>query len=455
MPFYLLLFVVCAAPLPFGAVQMGAWSLLVLATGFLLAAWGGMVGLGKAPAITWTRPLWWASAALALPIAWILIQTATWTPASWHHPVWKMGADGLGAPFAGRVSIDPQAGILGLMRLLAYTAMFWLALQYGRDATRATRGLTIFAVSGAAASGLALLIWGAGLEAFLWFDQDFIEAQTQRGARLAIPFVNPNHLASFAGIGLICAVGLLIGETRGLWRPETESREKLRRFVENVVATRWYLIASVFVYVAVLLLSRSRGGLLAALVGVSCLAVAVLWRRRPTIGAAIVVTVAVLGVGAILFAPSVGRMADRVAGTELGMDQRLTVYRNTIDAVVASPWLGYGYGGFPALYRMYDEDDLTQVVEAAHSTVLETVTELGIPAALALFTAILIPVALCWRGVVRRRRDQHLPAIAAAISIAVVIHSMVDFPLQIPALATAFSFVMGLGVAQSISSKVS
>ncbi|MEN3951661.1 O-antigen ligase family protein [Iodidimonas sp. SYSU 1G8] len=453
MPFYLLLFIVCAAPLPFGAVQVGAWSLLVLSAGFLLAVWGGMVALGKAPAITGTRPLRWAAVAFVLAMAWIVIQTASWTPAAWHHPVWTMGADGLGVPLAGRISLDPQAGILGLTRLLAYAAIFWLAVQYGRDAGRATRGLTIFAVSGAAASGLALLIWGVGLEAFLWFDRDFIEAQTQRGARLAIPFVNPNHLASFAGIGLICAVGLLIGETRGLWRPETESREKLRRFIENVVVTRWYLIAAVLVYVAVLLLSRSRGGLLAALLGVACLVVAVLWRQRPTISAAMVATVAVLGVGAVVFAPSAGRMADRVAGTEMGMDQRLTIYRNTIDAVAASPWLGYGHGGFPSLYRMYDEDDVTQVVEAAHSTVLETVAELGIPAALVLFTAMLIPVGLCWRGVVRRRRDQHLPAIAAAMSVAVIIHSMVDFPLQIPALATAFSFIMGLGVAQSTSSK--
>jgi O-antigen ligase len=394
-------------------------------------------------------------ALLLLAMLWIGIQIAPITPVSWHHPIWSLGGDALGVALPGRVSIDPQAGIFALIRLVAYAAIFFLALQYGRDPDRARLGLQVFTVASAAAAGLGLVIWGLGFREFLWFDADFIRMQTRHGARLAIPFVNPNHLASFAGMGLICGVGLLAGEAGGLWRPETARREKLRRFFDSVLARRWYLMASCMVLAAAVLLSASRGGLLVAVLGLLALTAGLLRRSRPRIGAlAAGFLVAALALASV-FAPTLARVADRVATSGLETDQRIAIYGNTLKAIGASPWLGYGYGGFPSLYRFYDSGDLTRVVEAAHSTVLETVAELGIPAALALFVAVLFPIVLCWRGTRARRRDQHFPAIGAAVGVAVCVHALVDFPLQIPAIAAAFSFILGLSTAQSTSSRVS
>jgi O-antigen ligase len=453
LPFIVLLIIVCLAPLPFGAVQIWAWSAMAALVGALLAAWAVPVGLGRMPLAGWSR-LRWPLAALALVAVWVVLQVLPVTPPAWHHPIWAMGGEALGARLPGRVAIDPQEGLFALIRLLTYGAVFWLAAQYGRDARRAALALRVLTVTAGASAGLGLLMWAAGINEFLWFHKDFVLSQAYSGGRLAIPFVNPNHLASFAGMGLICGTGLLAGETRGLWRRETPPTEKLRRFFESVVTRRWYLVASCVVLVAVLLLTGSRGGVISTAVGLLVMAAATMRRSRPRAGRLLAGGIVASLVAAAVFAPSLARFADRVVSTDMGADQRIAIYTNTLQAIEASPWLGYGYGGFPSLYRFYERGDLTKVVDAAHSTVLENIAELGLPAALVLFAAILLPVAWCWIGAGARHRDQYFPAIAAGVGVAGVIHSMVDFPLQIPAIATVFSFILGIGFAQSISSRV-
>lgn len=454
LPFYLLLAAVSLSPLPFGSVQIGAWSLLALVAGLATAGWAVMAALGSGPAVSVGR-MAWPLAAFLLAVAWILLQLGTLTPASWHHPIWAMASEALGKPLAGRVAIDPEAGRFALIRLLSYAAIFLLATQYGADAKLGERALRIFTMAGAVAAGIGLLIWSAGLSHLLWFDEGFVAGQTRYGSRLAMPFVNPNHLASFAGMGLICAVGLLAGETRGLWRPETARREKLRRFFDTVIARRWPLLVSGMVYAMAVLLSQSRGGLLALLFGLLVLWAALVGRMKPRISRTITAVVLAAVVAGVFFAPAVSRITDRIGKVETEASQRMEIYRNAGKAIEASPLLGYGYGGFPALYRMYDQRDTVGVVDFAHSTVLENVVELGIPAAVLLYGTILWTVIACWRGARARRRDQHIPALAAGVAAIALIHSMVDFPLQIPAIAAAFSLILGVGFAQSVSSKSS
>ncbi len=454
LPFALLLCGICLAPLPFGSVQVGAWSLLALATGASLAAWAIAVGLGKGPPVTLGLARW-PLLLFALVSAWILVQISTMTPASWHHPIWSMAGQALGEELRGAISIDPQAGYLSFVSLAGCAASFWLAVQYGADAKLADRALRIFTVAGAVAAGSGLLIWGAGITQLLWFDEAFVQTQTHYGSRLAIPFVNPNHLASFSAVGLVCAIGLVVGETRGLWRRETDRREKLQRFIEVVLARRWYLLVACLIYAAAIVFSQSRGGLLALVVGLLVLAAALMRRSKPALSRSVAVGSLVLVLLAAVFAPALGKFADRFSGAEIETEQRLEIYANTVNAIEASPWLGYGYGSFPTLYRLYDQSDINRVVEFAHSTVLESIVELGIPAALVLFVAVGWPVVACWRGARIRRKDQHLPALAASAAAVALIHSMVDFPLQIPAIAAALSVIVGLGYAQSVSSRSS
>jgi hypothetical protein len=80
------------------------------------------------------------------------------------------------------------------------------------------------------------------------------------------------------------------------------------------------------------------------------------------------------------------------------------------------------------------------------------VVELGIPGAVPAWLVVLIPWGICLRGAWRRsRRHRYLPAAAFAVSSVAILHSFVDFSLQIPAIGFAVSAFLGMGWAQAFS----
>jgi O-antigen ligase len=130
----------------------------------------------------------------------------------------------------------------------------------------------------------------------------------------------------------------------------------------------------------------------------------------------------------------------------------MEVFANINRAIGDNPALGFGYGTFADSFRLYDQVEDTVHYDRAHNTWLEDAFELGLPAALALFLALAGLAVTCWRGVARRHRDWVFPATGAAASVLVGIHAMVDFSLQLPAVAMLYAAIMGVGVAQSVSS---
>ncbi|HLJ20638.1 MAG TPA: O-antigen ligase family protein, partial [Stellaceae bacterium] len=142
----------------------------------------------------------------------------------------------------------------------------------------------------------------------------------------------------------------------------------------------------------------------------------------------------------------------RVADTSMSADDREKIYAYTLQAIAARPFLGTGLGTFETVFQAYRDDTLRLVVEYAHDDYLETALELGIPAALLLLSAPAVLLFTCVRGVIRRRRDAIIPAIGSAATVLVGLHSLIDFSLQIPAVATSFYLLLGAGVAQSYSS---
>ena len=52
----------------------------------------------------------------------------------------------------------------------------------------------------------------------------------------------------------------------------------------------------------------------------------------------------------------------------------------------------------------------------------------------------------CWKGVQRCRRDWGYPATGVAASVLVGLHAMLDFSLQLPAVAILYAGIMGIAV---------
>ena len=140
----------------------------------------------------------------------------------------------------------------------------------------------------------------------------------------------------------------------------------------------------------------------------------------------------------------------RFAEADADAPNRLAYYRTTWEAIGDRPLLGTGYGTYADAFRAYNHPGTgTYFLDKAHNTYLQMITELGWPAAAALYASLGLLVFGCLRDPRRRVRDPVYPAVLAACSGLVAVHSLVDFSLEMPANAATYALLLGVGCARS------
>ncbi len=447
MIFRTLIALVVLAPLPFASVSAWSWSLAASIVGILLIAWTARLAInGESPPVG-LRRMWPVVLLFGLTIGWAVVQALPITPVSWHHPLWRSVGETLGGGGDGSISLNPFATRTALVRLLTYAGVFWLSLQYCRSPKRAWQVMYGLAIAGLVYSAYGLIVEFSGTKMILWSDKYAYRDD------LTSTFVNRNSYATYAGLTLICASGLLvkiISENLGAY---PGWREGLRRLLEHVAPRAWILLVAWIVISMALLLTHSRGGFISTAVGLLVLCLTLGLTRQVKLRFAVFVTGLVIVAGAFFFALGGDVTDQRLAKAFVEKEERLRVYGLTVQAIEAAPLLGTGYGTFEEVLRFYRNPSLGSFYAKAHNTYLENALELGLPGAVALFATVGGLSILTLVGVRRRRRDAVYPCIGFAATTLVAAHSLVDFSLQIPAVALTYSLLMGAACAQSWSTR--
>jgi O-antigen ligase len=130
---------------------------------------------------------------------------------------------------------------------------------------------------------------------------------------------------------------------------------------------------------------------------------------------------------------------------------RVLIWKASLAAVRQSPLLGWGLGSYPDVYAINQPKEIILPNDKAHSTPIEVLVEMGIPGGIAAMLIVLIPWWTAFRATLRRRRQRYLTAAAFAVVTVPILHSMIDFSLQIPAIAFMSSAFLGLGWAHAFS----
>lgn len=437
---------VLLAPLPLGAIEPWSWGLLGCVTGVLLLAWSIRVASDRAVPVVPIQSIWPAALLFAATTAWILIQLAPWTPAGWHHPSWDLVPRSLDREVPGAITINPFETGSALFRLLSYAGIFWLALQLCRSRDRARQVIYAVAIAAFAYSAYGLVAHLSGTK-ILWFEKEYYRDS------LTSTFFYKNAFASFAGLGLICAIALLLVIFERAPRQAVGRRERLRLLLSHLLGKGWVLLGGVVVTAGALLLSNSRGGLLAAVAAVFTLFAMSLriGRKRGGYANWLAGGVAVAGVAFVML--SGGRVLDRLDDAATKGDVRARLYELSLAALEHDAWRGTGYGSFGDTFQTYRTPDIHQPVLRAHNTYLDNAVELGVPAAAALTLAVACLAVMCFLGARRRSRDTIYPRVGLAASVLVGAHAAIDFTAEVPAVAAAFCLLLGCGVAQSWSSR--
>jgi len=439
---------VALAPLPFGGNQPWAWSAIALVLGAISVLWGlGALADRSLVTLSARRTLPFALVFLALAL-WLALQASGLLPPALQHPDWGAMGEALGVEPQGALALAPDRAWTALMRLLSYAAAFWLALHVLRRRGLADRFLWVLAIAGLAYALYGLYVHLGDLREILWIDKyTYWESLTST-------FINRNSYAAYAGLGLVVIVGLLLERLRRIEPPRHLGwRGRTVHVIDNLGFATWFLATAFLVLLAALLLAGSRGGLLATLVGLVAVVLTVGGGGRRRVALLVVLLVGLASFAAL---QSGALLQQRLGGVDSELDAesgtRLQLFALTLEGIAERPIGGTGLGSFPAVYLALRgaESGLEPMNQVrVHNSYLEIAIEAGVPAALLLYGTLGAILLLQLRALSRAGVERRFPGIAAAATLLLAVHSLVDFPVQMPAIAVTYAALAGMGLAQS------
>jgi hypothetical protein len=391
-----------------------------------------------------------AAGVAGLLMLWGCLQAASFDGNLFANPAWKAASDVLG-PMPGSISIVPADTLATLVPILLPFAVFLTAMalfQSDEDATRLLRFLAIF-------GGLVALY---GLIQYELFPDHLMFRKKEYYLRdLTSVLVNRNSIATFLGAALLLNAGFLYdslmpGASRnGRGGTAFYARRHIRVSAYSVL--HGFLLCAA---VVALLLTHSRAGTAATFISLLLLAVffvldgyrrierrsgerlsgAPHWRR---VAVALGASAAVAFVFAF-FAGQVILRAD-LQGLE---DGRFCAYPSIVQ-LLRDNWLfGTGLGSFREAFARYQDPVCGKDIlwDRAHSFYLEGWIDLGVvfvPILLLVVTGLLLTFV---SGIRKRKARRWASATGAAVLLVFLLHSIVDFSIQIPGVAVYFAAIM-------------
>jgi O-antigen ligase len=379
-------------PVAFGAVE--PWSTFVLETGSVLLT---LLWLGKQ----------WRAGDL----------TIEWNPL--FLPMAGFGVLTL-VQIVFRASAYRHDTISSALLYCAYAMLCFLSGQTLLRGSQARKIAVILSLFGFVIAAFSLLQGVAPNGKLYWL------RQPSMGGAIYGPYVNHNHYAGL--MELLVPIPLVLSLTRMAGEKE--------RLAAGIAAA--IMVGTVF-------LSGSRGGMLAIFIELAVFAL-VLLRLRKSIRIAIgVVAFAVVLVSLLIWLGGT-ELTSRVSSisketrTELSGGIRLSIDRDAIHMFRDKPVFGWGLGTFPVIYPQYRTFYTNFFVNEAHNDYLQLLCEMGLLG----FATMLWFVIVLYRSALRKIGNW-TSDISGAVTLAcilgctgILVHSLLDFNLQIPANAALF-----------------
>jgi putative inorganic carbon (HCO3(-)) transporter len=439
-------------PLPLGSNRGWAWAIMEAAVFTLLAA--TVIASLLYPGLYDRRIQQnrMVILALLLWLAYVGFQLVS-LPASVLHAL-SPGASALydytlGAEDAERssIAIDRGAALTELLKYAAYSGLLLLVLALV-DSRRRLKLLAFTIV------GVGVMQALIGLIAH-FVGVDLVPADTLHTAAPEVlvrgTFVNRNHFGAFVAMTIAVGLGLAIGYTRRSHR-YPGWRERIASLADRLLETRMQVLLLIVVMFAALFFSRSRGANAAFFVSLVCVLGATLllrgW-RTPELRLAPLVLLFV-AVAAVWF--GTGGLAERVLGSDIGLDERFDQWRISAN-VAADYWLvGVGAGNYENVFPLYRDGSLRPLFyDHAHNDYLELFIEQGVVGSLLLGTAVGAALLAMLRAL-GRRRDMLMRGLifGSLTGIGVLlVHGLAEFNFRIPANAAYFFVILGMGLVAS------
>jgi O-antigen ligase len=255
------------------------------------------------------------------------------------------------------------------------------------------------------------------------------------------PYVNRNHFAGF--VELTLPMGLAMMAFRGVHRDLLP-----------------LMVLLTIVPLSALVLSASRGGIVGFAFAVGVLVLLLLswrtprWKSPRMVAAGVVLLIALATVVWVGADQAIARFST-MRSPEVNLGRRVSMARGAAHIFIDHPIIGCGIGTLVDVFPAYETAYDARVVDHVHNDYMEALAETGLLGGLcgAIFLGVLYREA---RRIFRAEqghfsRALHAGAIAAVSGL--LLHSLVDFNLQIPANAMLFLLEAYLATAPPLTSR--
>ncbi|MBZ5564144.1 MAG: O-antigen ligase family protein [Acidobacteriia bacterium] len=427
----------------FGGVQPLAYSLMEVAifTAVLLA----LIQQARSGQIKFPLPLW--------PALFVLLVTFQILPL----PAWlvrvlspkrflslPLAAQSGSGPSWITLSIYPHDTEVALLKLLAYLGVFLLAAYLFDSGTRKSLLVRILIGLGCAEAIYGTFQYLTHTEKILWYKKIYYLGLATG------TYINHNH---FAGL-LEMAGPFVVASVYGAYQYHAgqDSRRRPRRSSgADVPAARLLFWAFLMLIIVMgVIFSVSRGGIIATLLSIMFMGLLTAFRtrRKAWVTGLLVFLLCMVGYGVwIGLGPVIGRFEEIRETNYLQMEGRLSFWRDSYRIITEYPLTGTGWGTFGVAFRGYQSTWVDTFVDHPHNDYIEVATDTGLVGAVLLWVPILFLFGkMVYSFATDYRRFRSVVTLGCAGStLALLLHSLTDFNLQIPANAMVFAMVLGIG----------
>ena len=330
-----------------------------------------------------------------------------------------------------RITAYPDATVSSALLYASYGALCFLASQTLLRGSQ-VRGLAlIFSVYGAALASFALVQGISSNGKLYWL------RQPRMGGWIYGPYVNHNHYAGL--MEMLVPIPLVLSLTH-LASPRAR----------NLTAT------AAAVMVGTIFLSGSRGAMLAIVTELVILAVVLAQRKRgwrTAIGLGLFLTI----VAGLLIWIGGSDLSQRIASvspsrSEISGDTRIHINGDGVRMFLKKPVFGWGLGSFPVVYPQFRTFYTNFFVNEAHNDYLQLLVETGLLG----FATMVSFIVIVYKSAIKKIGNW-TAEINGAVALTcllgmsgILVHSAVDFNLQIPANAALFYVLCTLAASKPL-----
>lgn len=397
-----------------------------------LAALGVLAyALAAGPRSTLSRPARSLLLFIAAMLGLVLVQLVPLPPAVWtalpgrEAVVEGFAMLGVGTAQWLPLSLSPADTVASVVWLLPAIAVVIGIVVLGMFERQSLALAIILAMGCSVLLGAVQLAGGQASPAYLY-------DPTNRGIAVGL-FANANHMATLLVVSLPFIAAL--------------HSHVMRRADRALAASMGFLsaIAVLVVFVGVATNGSLAGIGLAAPVAAASLAIALPDRaRKIRHGVPLLAGLSLVSAAVMLLGPFGNNLFG--VGMENNAQSRLTSFSNTIAAAFNYAPVGSGIGTFVPVYKTMEDPAVVERIymNNAHNDYLQLALETGLPGMI-LGAAFLIWATLRAVAIWREHDDQRMFEKAATVALAaILLHSIVDYPLRTAAISCLFAACVAL-----------